>query len=212
MASKKATTPERPTPADTPAKTGAVRPPSSGAPVATMATDARFAPAAPSGAQRRPLRNISEVRHFFRTNDVPIYFVGATPFNLLGLDRWVRNFNYVAYFDAWDGAHPRVFTPHYKPYVEFESGEQINNWLLQNAEVRAFIDSQRTRWARPKIAMVFFDEETEAICEELGYDLILPPAELRSRLDSKLVTTRLGNEVGVPSVPNVMATVEDWES
>jgi hypothetical protein len=212
MASKKPTTPERPTPADTPAKTGAVRPPSSGAPVATMATDARFAPAAPSGAQRRPLRNISEVRHFFRTNDVPIYFVGATPFNLLGLDRWVRNFNYVAYFDAWDGAHPRVFTPHYKPYVEFESGEQINNWLLQNAEVRAFIDSQRTRWARPKIAMVFFDEETEAICEELGYDLILPPAELRSRLDSKLVTTRLGNEVGVPSVPNVMATVEDWES
>jgi hypothetical protein len=212
MASKKPTTPERPTPADTPAKTGAVRPPTSGAPVATMATDARFAPAAPSGAQRRPLRNISEVRHFFRTNDVPIYFVGATPFNLLGLDRWVRNFNYVAYFDAWDGAHPRVFTPHYKPYVEFESGEQINNWLLQNAEVRAFIDSQRTRWARPKIAMVFFDEETEAICEELGYDLILPPAELRSRLDSKLVTTRLGNEVGVPSVPNVMATVEDWES
>jgi hypothetical protein len=34
----------------------------------------------------RPLRNISEVRHF-RTNEVPIYFVGATPFNLLGLDR-----------------------------------------------------------------------------------------------------------------------------
>ena len=51
------------------------------------------------------------MRHFFRTNDVPIYFFGATPFNLLGLDRWVRNFSYITYYDAWDGAHPRVFTP-----------------------------------------------------------------------------------------------------
>ena len=52
---------------------------------------------------------------------------GATPFNLLGLDRWVRNFNYITYYDAWDGAHPRVFTPKDKPYIEFESGEEINN-------------------------------------------------------------------------------------
>ena len=61
------------------------------------------------------------MRHFFRTNEVPIYFVGATPFNLLGLDRWVRNFSYVTYYDGWDGAHPRVFTPKHKPYIEFES-------------------------------------------------------------------------------------------
>ncbi|MEO5664310.1 MAG: hypothetical protein ABIR39_13595, partial [Nocardioides sp.] len=59
-------------------------------PIATTATDAAFAPAAPSDAPRRAMRNMSEVRHFFRTNDVPIYFIGATPFNLLGLDRWVR--------------------------------------------------------------------------------------------------------------------------
>lgn len=180
-------------------------------PVPTLGTDAAFAPAAPAAApRRRTLRNMSEVRHFFRTNDVPIYFVGATPFNLLGLDRWVRNFTYLTYYDAWDGAHPRVFTPRHKPYVEFESGEDINNWLLRNAEVRAFI-AARSNGDRPKIAMVFFDEETERICEELGYDLILPPAALRTHLDSKLVTTRLGNEVGVPSVPNVMATVDSWE-
>ena len=54
---------------------------------------------------------------------------------------------------------------------------------------------------RPKIAMVFFDEETERICEELGYDLILPSAELREHLDSKIVTTRLGNEAGAPERP-----------
>ena len=141
---------------------------------------------------------------------MPIYFFGATPFNLLGLDRWVRNFSYVSYYDAWDGAHPRVFTPSDKPYTEFESGEEINNWLLTNPEVRAFIDGGTPRGVRPKIVMVFFDRETEDICKELGYDLILPPASLREHLDSKIVTTQLGNEAGAPSVPNVLTRVEDW--
>ncbi len=174
----------------------------------SVGTDAAFS--AGSSAPRRRLKNISEVRHFFRTNDVPIYFFGATPFNLLGLDRWVRNFTYITYYDAWDGAHPRVFTPTHKPYQEFDSGEAINNWLLTNPEIRAFIDSGTPRGVRPKVAMVFFDGETEDICRELGYDLILPPASLRQHLDSKIVTTRLGNEAGAPSVPNVLTRVDDW--
>ncbi|HEU5265285.1 MAG TPA: biotin carboxylase [Jatrophihabitans sp.] len=177
----------------------------------SIGTDAAFAPTATvPWDRRRPLRNMSEVRHYLRTNEVPIYFVGATPFNLLGMDRWIRNFSYITYYDAWDGGHPRVFTPADKPYVEFGSGEEINNWLLENAEVRAFISRRRPRGVRPKIAMVFFDERTEQICEELGYDLILPSAQLREHLDSKLVTTRLGNEVGAPSVPNILTKVDDW--
>ena len=59
--------------------------------------------------------------------------------------------------------------------------------------------------------MVFFDEETEKICNELGYDLILPSAALREHLDSKIVTTQLGNEAGAPSVPNVLTSVDDWD-
>ena len=174
----------------------------------SVGTDAAFASS--SGQPRRRLKNISEVRHFFRTNDVPILFFGATPFNLLGLDRWVRNFTYVTYYDGWDGAHPRVFTPSDKPYREFESGEEINNWLLTNPEVRAYIDTVTPRGIRPKVAMVFFDSETEDICKELGYDLILPAASLREHLDSKIVTTQLGNEAGAPSVPNVLTRVDDW--
>ena len=174
----------------------------------SVGTDAAFAPT--TGKPRRTLKNISEVRHFFRTNDVPILFFGATPFNLLGLDRWVRNFTYITYYDAWDGAHPRVFTPTEKPYQEFDSGEEINNWLLTNPEVRAHIDSVTPRGVRPKVAMVFFDSETEEICKELGYDLILPAASLRTHLDSKIVTTQLGNEAGAPSVPNVLTRVDDW--
>jgi hypothetical protein len=176
----------------------------------SVGTDAAFASGSGGAPPRRRLKNISEVRHFFRTNDVPILFFGATAFNLLGLDRWVRNFSYITYYDAWDGAHPRVFTPAHKPYQEFESGEEINNWLLTNPEVRAYIDAATPRGVRPKVAMVFFDSETEDICKELGYDLILPAASLRQHLDSKIVTTRLGNEAGAPSVPNVLTRVDDW--
>ena len=50
-----------------------------------------------TGAQgRRHLNGIAEIRTFFRTNQQPIYFVGPTAFNLLGIDRWVRNFHYIA--------------------------------------------------------------------------------------------------------------------
>jgi hypothetical protein len=158
-------------------------------------------------APGRKLNGISEIRTFFRTNTAPIYFVGPTAFNLLGIDRWVRNFEYIAYYDSWDGAHPRVFTPKNRPYVEFESSEQINNYLLRDPEVQAYL---RRRGGTPMVAMVFFDTETEEICEELGYQLILPSDELRRRLDSKIVTTQLGNEAGAPSVPNVIGRADDY--
>lgn len=157
------------------------------------------------------LRNVSEIRHYFRTNRTPIFFLGASAFNLLGLDRWVRGFSYIAYYDSWQGTHPRVFSPIDKPYVDFQSGEEINNWLLRNHEVRAHIARLTPAGERPRIAMVFFDEESEAICEELGFELILPSAALREHLDSKMVTTRIAESVGVASVPNVITSVETWD-
>ena len=74
----------------------------------------------------RYLDGSSEIRGFFRTNTAPGYFFGPTAFNLLGIDRWVRNFRYVAYLDSWDGGHPRVFSPKRKPYMKFESSEEIS--------------------------------------------------------------------------------------
>src|SRR3954453_8253297 len=160
-----------------------------------------------SGGSRRHLDGIAEIRTFFRTNSQPIYFIGPTAFNLLGIDRRVLNFQYIAYYDSWDGRPPRVFTPKNRPYVEFESSEQINNYLLRDPEVQAHLNR---RGGTPMVAMVFFDEETEEICRELGYNLILPPDRLRRRLDSKIVTTQLGNEAGAPLVPNVLGTAGSW--
>ena len=157
---------------------------------------------------RRHLQGIPEIRTFFRTNEQPVYFFGPTAFNLLGIDRWVRNFQYVVYYDSWDGSHRRVFAPKNQPYVEFESSEQINNYLLRDPEVQEHLER---RGGTPMVAMVFFDEETEEICRELGYNLILPPDKLRRRLDSKIVTTQLGEEAGAPSVPNVLGTASTYE-
>src|SRR6476660_4835107 len=124
----------------------------------------------------RPLRTISEIRSFFRINVRPIFFVGPTAFNLLGIDRWVRNFRYLVYYDSWDGAHPLVFSPRNKPFVEFESSEDINNYLLRDPEVQAHV-SCRVR---------------------------------SSRLAPMIVTTRLGEEAGAASVPNVLGRADTY--
>jgi biotin carboxylase len=158
----------------------------------------------------RKLKGISDIRTFFRTNEQPIFFIGPTAFNLLGIDRWVRNFGYIVYYDSWDSGHPRVFTPANKPYVEFGSSEEINNYLLRDREVQEFMEARSPSGLRPMVAMVFFDEETEEICREFDYNLILPPDELRRRLDSKIVTTRLGEEAGAPSVPNVLGRADSY--
>ena len=52
-----------------------------------------------------------------------------------------------------------------------------------------------------KAAFLMFDDETEELADELGLDVAFPPASLRHRLDSKIETTRLGNEAGVPERP-----------
>ena len=81
---------------------------------------------------------VSDLREFFRTNQTPIYFVSPTAFNLLGMDRWVRNFHYVTYFDSFEGSHPNVFVPEDRRAPEFESIEDICNYLLRHPEVLSF--------------------------------------------------------------------------
>jgi biotin carboxylase len=154
------------------------------------------------------LRGISEIRAYFRTNQTPIYFVSPTAFNLLGIDRWLRNFFYVNYFDSFEGNHPRVFVPRERPYREFESMEDICNYLLAHKEV---LDWMRARGPGGKAVFVMFDEDTEAAAAAAGLEIAHPSAELRHRLDSKIVTTQLGNEAGVPSAPNVLGRAAGYD-
>jgi hypothetical protein len=157
---------------------------------------------------RKALRNISEIRRYFHRNDNPIYFVSATNFNLLGIDEWVKNFKYINYIDCFDGRHPNVFIPSEIPHAEFQSIEDINNYLLSHKEVSDYISR---RGGKPKFAFLMFDENTEKLARELGGAICFPKASLRSRADNKIETVRIGNKAGVPSVPNTLSKVESWE-
>ena len=147
------------------------------------------------------LHGVSELREYFRTNRRPIYFISPTAFNLLGIDRWVRNFRYVCFYDSFEGSHPNIFVPDDRRAPEFESIEDICNYLLRHPEVAAMM---RAEDPGGLVTFVMFDAETEELAASLGLRVAHPPAELRHRLDSKIVTTRLGNAAGVPSVPNVL--------
>jgi hypothetical protein len=156
---------------------------------------------------KKNLNNISEIRRFFHRNEHPIYFIGPTNFNLLGIDEWVKNFKYVTYIDCYDGRHPNVFHPSEQPHDEFTSIEDINNYLLQHKEV---IDRVERRGGKPNLVFLMFDENTEKLAKELGWQVWFPKAKLRNRVDNKIETVRIGNKAGVPSVPNTLAEVKDW--
>mgnify|MGYP003840329791 FL=1 len=157
---------------------------------------------------KRQLKNISEIRRFFHRNEDPVYFISATNFNLLGIDEWCKNFKYICYIDCYDGRHPNVFCPSEQPHAEFQSIEDINNYLLQHKEV---IDLVKRRGGKPKFVFLMFDEETERLAKELGADVWFPKAKLRTRMDNKIETVRVGNKAGVPSVPNTLAVVESYK-
>ena len=127
--------------------------------------------------------------------------MSATAFNLLGIDRWVPQLRYINYYDSFDGWHPNVFVPKEQTPRPFASIEEIVNYLLGHKEVADLVAS---RGGGGKAAFLMFDEETEELADELGLEVAFPSAALRHRLDSKIETTRLGNEAGVPSVPNAM--------
>src|SRR5881396_1191082 len=118
------------------------------------------------------LRGVSDLRAFFRTNETPVYFISPTAFNLLGIDRWVRNFHYVTYFDSFEGGHPNVFVPKEREARNFRSIEDICNYLLGHAEVTDWV---RSHGPNGKAVFVMFDEETQVLAADAGLQVAHPP-------------------------------------
>jgi hypothetical protein len=155
------------------------------------------------------IRTVSDLRLMFHRNERPIYFISATNFNLLGIDRWVNRFRYISYIDCFDGRHPNVFVPSETPHDEFESIEDIVNHLLQHKEV---VDLVERRGGAPVATFLMFDETSEALARDLGMEIWFPKAALRQRCDNKMETVRIGNKAGVLSVPNALEKVESYAS
>lgn len=160
----------------------------------------------PARSDAPRVHGLSEIYRFLRSNTTPVYFVSPTPYNILGIDQWVGGFQYVSYFDTFDGAHPHSFVPHHEGPRDFETFESVNTYLLSHKEV---IDHVHKRGGG-KALFVMFDEDTEAAAADVGLDISLPPRSMRERIDSKIETTRLGNEAGVASAPNVMGRASSY--
>ncbi len=95
------------------------------------------------------LRGLSDILTYFRRNETPIFFVSPTSFNLLGLEKFVNRFFHINYFDSFDGAHPRVFVPEEKGEGDFQSMEDVCNYMLMHKEV---VDRIRKAGSGPAIS------------------------------------------------------------
>lgn len=158
------------------------------------------------------LRGLKEIKEFFSSNETPVYFISATNFNLLGIDEWINNFKYISHIDCFEGQHPNLFSPKEEiPHEEFQSIEDINNYLLEHPEVVNFIRSRSVNGKMGKAVFLMFDEKTEQIASRLGLDVCFPSAKLRSFLDNKVNTNRIAEKAGVACVPYVLSPVEDYD-
>jgi len=165
-----------------------------------------------SKSTKKPkLEGISDIRRFFYKNEVPIYFISATNFNLLGADEWVKGFKFICYIECFDGLHPNVFSPKEQmPHEEFQSIEDINNYLLEHKEVVDFIESRKVNGNAGKALFLMFDEKTEELAKQLGLEVCFPSAAMRISMDNKVNTNRIAEKAGVACVPYVLSKVNDY--
>lgn len=122
------------------------------------------------------ITSIADVRRHFRNNKEPIYFISATNFNLLGIGDWVGAFRHINYIDCFEGKQHNVFVPKQKFPRDFESIEDINNYLLEHKEVIDFIQSRADGENAGVASFLMFDEHTEEICKQLGLRVAFPPS------------------------------------
>ncbi len=155
------------------------------------------------------LNGISDIRRFFYRNEIPIYFISATNFNLLGADEWIKGFKFICYIECFDGLHPNVFSPKEElSHAEFQSIEDINNYLLEHKEV---VDYIKSRGGKGKVLFLMFDERTEKLAKQNGLQVCFPSAKMRNFMDNKVNTNRIAEKAGVPCVPYVLSKVKSYK-
>jgi hypothetical protein len=127
---------------------------------------------------RPTVKGVSDIRRFFYRNETPIYFISATNFNLLGADEWIKGFKFITYIECFDGLHPNLMSPmKEEPHEEFQSIEDINNYLLTHSEVRDYIESRKVKGKAGKALFLMFDEKTEKLAKKLGLGGDLPECQ-----------------------------------
>ena len=140
------------------------------------------------------LRSLTDIYSFLSANRTPIYFVTPVPFNLLGLDQWVGELRVHHLFRQLRRLSPALL---------HAAGDRARassaRWRRSATTCSATRRSSTTsaRAASGKVLLHHVRRGSERLVTELGLEMALPPAKLRMHIDSKIVTTRLGNEAGV---------------
>ena len=154
------------------------------------------------------LKSIQEIKTFFELNQIPIYFISPSNFNLMGIERYVSNFKSITYINSFDNHDTSVFTPSYETaHAEFTSVEDINNYLLEHPEVIGLISNNVKGEELPKALFLMFDSMTESLVRKHRLELSFPSASLRNFLDNKVNTNRIAEKANVPCVPYVLSKV-----
>lgn len=157
------------------------------------------------------LKSIEDIKQHFAKNEVPYYFISASNFNLMDLHHWVAGWQCINLVNCYDGKHPQVLMIADNHAKVFESIEEINVYLTTSEAARALFAKDQARVAPPGRALfLFFDEQLEAICQSLTIEIVLPKYSLVREIDSKIVTTEIGNQAKVMSVPNVLSKVSSY--
>ena len=157
------------------------------------------------------LNGVADIRRFFYKNEVPLYFISATNFNMLGADEWIKGFKFICHIECFDGQHPNVFSPKEEiPHDEFTGIEDINNYLLQHPEVQDYLKTRKKGRTTGKAMFLMFDEKTEKLAKKLGLQVMFPTAKMRTFMDNKVNTNRIAEKAGVPCVPYVLTPVTDY--
>jgi len=158
------------------------------------------------------LNGVADIRRYFYKNEVPLYFISATNFNLLGADEWIKGFKFICHIECFDGQHPNVFSPKEEiPHDEFTSIEDINNYLLQHPEVQDYLKTRKKGKSAGKCMFLMFDAKTEKLAKKLGLEIMFPSAKMRTFMDNKVNTNRIAEKAGVACVPYVLTPVKDYE-
>ena len=194
-------------------KKAAAKKPTAMATVAKKRADVKKAGLRKAGPIK--LNGVSDIRRYFFKNEVPIYFISATNFNLLGADEWIKSFKFISYIECFDGLHPNVFSPTEEiPHDEFTCIEDINNYLLMHPEVKDFLKTRakgKKAGKAGKAMFLMFDEQTEKLAKKQGLEIMFPPAKMRTFMDNKVNTNRLAEKAKVPCVPYVLSAVKDFD-
>jgi hypothetical protein len=149
---------------------------------------------------------MNDLKNKMRQNTIPIYFVDCCLFVALGMEKYVGGLHFICAADTFNGLHPNIFVPKSFTYNYSSTSEDTVNALLRNEEVIDYIQKN----GKGKLLTWMLDETTESLAKELGLEICLPPVAVRNRWDHKANTNRLAELAGVPCVPYVLSSVEDY--